>query len=165
MAEFIAHSKLLELLKYDPETGEFRWLKPQRGCRMRAGDLAGCKHRTGYWIVRVDGRGYGAHRLAWFYFKGEWPAVDIDHKNGDAADNRLENLRPSTHSQNMANRKRNVSNQVGLKGVSRKGRKFGAELTVNGDRRWLGTFETAGAAHAAYVAAAVHAFGEYARAA
>lgn len=75
-----------ELLCYDEGTGLLHW-KVSRG-RVRAGDLAGTSNGRGYIIVRVDGKIYPAHRIAWFLKTGEWPTGVIDHINRDGEDNR-----------------------------------------------------------------------------
>lgn len=49
-------------------------------------------------------RWYLRHRVIWFYFNGEIPeGYEIDHINGIKNDNRLENLRCVTHTENMNN--------------------------------------------------------------
>lgn len=90
-----------ETLNYDPSTGEFTW-KTSSG-RARAGSVAGTQG-TPRCEIRVCGRRYMAHRLAWLYVHGEWPPFEIDHENRDQRDNRISNLRPATHSQNGLNR-------------------------------------------------------------
>jgi hypothetical protein len=164
MTEVLSHERLLHLIYYDPATGEMTWLNPPP-CPVARGDRAGSVHHTGYLQVRLDGRVYQASRVAWFYVHGVWPdPYDIDHKNGDPIDNRIKNLRCATPTQNMGNRKRNFSSVTGFKGVSRSRGKFAAEIAMNGKRTWLGRFETAEAAHAAYMAEAGKLFGQFARA-
>lgn len=87
-----------------------------------------------------------------------------DHVNGDGLDNRRSNLRRATHGQNMANKVRYRNNTSGFKGVSRRqnGRWF-AQIQCQGNHRHLGYFATAEEAARAYDAAAVEAFGEFAR--
>lgn len=159
----IAHDALLALLRYDPETGRFIRLV-KRGSE-RVGTVAGTVNKNGYCQVQVEGRLHRAHRLAWFYMTGEWPEADVDHVNGDRLDNRWKNLREATRSQNNANRRATIDK--GLKGTSyniRRGR-WMAKINVNHQQIYLGYFDTAEEAHAAYVAAARLHYGEFARAA
>lgn len=121
----LTQQRLQELLNYDPDTGEFRWksgydcVTSARGPRNRwAGQLAGviCVH--GYRLISVDNERFRASRLAWFYMTGEWPPVDIDHVNGKRSDDRWQNLRVASESENMRNSKRYANNTSGTRGVS-----------------------------------------------
>ena len=96
---------------------------------------------------------------------GEWCSAVIDHRDGDPSNNRWDNLRRATVSQNNANRRLHRNNKCGFKGVVQNpwGR-FIASIYKNGRRIHLGMFATPEAAHAAYVAAARELFGEFARA-
>lgn len=162
MLKNISHERLLELVHYDPETGLMEWLKPTSN-RVKVGSPAGSLSGTGYKQIKLDGRVYNFHRVAWFYVHGVWPAEWIDHKNGVLTDNRIERLRPSTISQNAGNAKRHKDNSTGFKGVHAKRNKFAAQICCGGERRSLGVFDTPEAAHAAYVIAANRLFGEFAR--
>lgn len=162
----LTQQRLKELLYYDPETGIFTRLVGRSGPRARAGDVAGCDNGKGYIRIYVDGKPYKAHRLAWFYMHGEWPE-EIDHRNGERADNRLSNLRPVTRQQNNLNQSIYRSNTSGLKGVSfyKATGKWKAQIQVNGRKIGLGYYQTKEQAHQAYVAAARELHGEFARAA
>lgn len=147
-------ARLRELLHYDPETGEFRWLIG-RGCA-RAGDAAGSPMKSGYIHFGVDGKIYYAHRLAWLYMTGEWPPSGlIDHINMRKADNRFENLRDVTRSGNGENKrtalKNNGSGHLGAF-LAHDGQ-WTSKIVVKGQRHYLGRFKTAQEAHDAYVAA------------
>lgn len=87
----------------------------------------------------------------------------VDHIDGDTLNNRRQNLRLATNSQNMANRKTNSNSIAGLKGVSFFGSKWRAEIQCNNKRYPLGSFSTPEEAHAAYIEAAKRLFGEFAR--
>jgi hypothetical protein len=112
----ISQERLKYFLFYDPETGEFIWLR-NRGQRGRRGSKAGRVNDAGYAEIGIDGYLYKAHRLAWFYMFGEWPEYEIDHRNNIRSDNRISNLRPATHKQNAHNRLIPKNNQSGVKGV------------------------------------------------
>jgi len=120
---------------------------------------------TGYVLIKVDGKKYKAHRLAWLHTHGEWPGGDIDHANGCPLDNRMSNLRIATNPQNQANRLRD-HDKTTPKGVraTRSGR-FVARITVNNQSIYLGIFDSAEEAQAAYLKASKEHYGEFARAA
>jgi hypothetical protein len=104
--------------------------------------------------IGVGGRVYHAHRLAWLYVHGVWPAGDIDHINGDPLDNRLCNLRLVDRSVNMQNQRRaRADSHLGVLGVSARGGRFRASIAVRGERFSLGTFDDVHAAQDAYVTA------------
>ncbi len=161
--------RLKEVLDYDPATGLFRW-KVKR-CNVEAGQVAGHHKGPRYIRINIDLVSYRAHILAWLYMTGEWPPRFIDHRDTDKANNRWENLRLATKSQNMANMPAPKSNRSGFKGVSRYragdsyGKPWQAGISKDGKRMSLGHFATPEEAHAAYAAAAEKFFGEFARAA
>jgi hypothetical protein len=89
----------------------------------------------------------------------------VDHKNGNTLDNRRENLRLATHSQNGANRRVGRNNSSGYKGVSRdkRGGRWQAGIKSQGKSRFLGYFNDPVDAAKAYDSAARELFGEFAR--
>ena len=159
------------LLDYDPVTGCLIW-KP-RPCKPWssgfAGKVAGSPSMQGHIKVRVDGVTYLAHRLIWLIICGVEPSNQIDHKNGDPADNRWLNLREATSQDNNRNRRIGRNNSSGFKGVcySWRHRNFPwkASIGIDGKQEHLGYFATAELAHAAYCAAAAIKYGKFARAA
>lgn len=157
--------RLREVLHYDPKTGVFTWLISTG--RVSAGTIAGSERRDGYVIIRIDERGYYAHRLAWFYMMEEWPKEYIDHIDGHPENNIFNNFRPATNIQNSCNQKHRKSNTSGFKGVSwhKNSKKWRADIRVFGKKLWLGHFDTPEVAHAAYISAAKKYHGEFARAA
>lgn len=159
----LTQERLHELLDYDPKTGIFRW---RNKSQHRAGRIAGCRQQSDSWSIRIDGRRYQAHQLAWLYMEGQWGEPVIDHRDGNPLNNRWSNLRLSTYSDNAANRGRMRSNTSGFKGAvfcSRTG-KWRALISKDRRRYCLGRYATAEEAHAAYVAKARELFGEFARA-
>jgi hypothetical protein len=152
---------LKTLVEYDPETGFFTWLV--RAGPVHVGDVAG-NPCHGYWQICIDRRRYYAHRLAWLYMTGEWPKKQIDHINLDKADNRWRNLRLATPSQNICNQGHRITSRLGLKGVYPNGKRFAAQITIDGICHHLGTFDTPELAHSAYVDAADVLHGTFARA-
>jgi hypothetical protein len=93
--------------------------------------------------------------------KGVWSEKIIDHKNNIRNDDRWCNLREGTVSENNCNRSVTQS-YIGLKGVHKmpSGR-YGARIG-RGSKTWLGVFDTAEAAHNAYIRAAQSQYGDFA---
>lgn len=144
--------RLRELLFYDPASGVFtRRITVPRG---KAGAVVGFNDGSGYLQIGIDLKKYRAHRLAWLYMTGQW-AEQIDHINGNRADNRWCNLRAATAAMNSQNqrRARRDNKSTGLLGAYRNGKRFMSQLLVGGRCLYLGTFDSALQAHEAYIAA------------
>lgn len=158
------HGRLLQALRYEPDSGLFYWITPpKQHPRMR--DYAAGGIATGYVVIKIDNQKYKAHRLAWLYVHGEWPCGDIDHANGCPLDNRISNLRIATNPQNQANRRRDFGKDV-AKGVrALPSGKYQARISVAGRLLCLGSFTTEQEASSAYLGAAKNHYGPYARAA
>lgn len=138
------------VLDYDPITGVFKW-KVSRG-RAIAGRATGSKNSRGYLVIVIDSVNYKAHRLAWLYQTGEWPSRQIDHIDGNVANNRFANLRDTTTRVNQQNqRKPRSDNSTGYLGVSRSKGRFVAQISVAGKYHSLGYFDTAEEASTAYL--------------
>lgn len=161
----VTHEQLLQLLNYEPDTGVFTWRVTRNGISPK-GSTAGRVDTKGYVQIKIFYREYSAHRLAWFYVNGEWPTGELDHSNRVRHDNRIENLRLATRSQNAANRALQSSSKTGIKGVHwhKRDRRWEARITVNGRRTHLGQFAHIEDAAAAYRVAAEQHFGNFARA-
>lgn len=161
----LTQALLRQLLTYDAETGDFRW-NVNRTNGVKAGDLAGTVNRShGYVMICINDQRYRAHRLAWFYVHGDWPAFDLDHRDTDRTNNRMNNLRPTTDTMNTGNSRRYRNNTSGYKGVHwhKTKKAWFAHIRVDGKLVQIGRFIDPESAHAAYVAAAVAHFGEFAR--
>ena len=134
--------RLRQLMTYQPETGELHWIVRPSYC-MREGDRVGGKNSTGYVTAKIDGKSYQVHRLVWLYVHGQWPKAEIDHINGEKSDNRIDNLRDVSRSQNMLNQHRpRKDNRVGAHGVHRRTANglYRALIQKNGKRYYLGQF-------------------------
>jgi hypothetical protein len=143
---------LSQLLHYDPSTGVFSWKVNRRGGAM-AGKEAGSITSKGYRSIRVFNSRYGAHRLAFLFMTGFMPASDIDHINGNRADNRWSNLRDVSRSVNMQNLHRpHKDNATGFLGVSKFRNKYQASIRANGTTTRIGLYDCPQMAHAAYIA-------------
>ena len=157
-------ARIEELLSYDPETGIFRW-KKYRNARATVGQVAG-RFNRGYRLIMIDYQQYHASRLAFKVVNAKDPAEEIDHINGKPFDNRIKNLRESTHAQNCQNARLRRDNKTKLKGVCRnssRGKPWLAFIQVNGKQKQIGLFESAEQAHVAYCEAAHSLHGEFAR--
>lgn len=159
----IDQQELKRLLHYDPVTGIFTWRVSRS--RVHVGQVAGCKNSKGYIYIRLNGKKYGAHRLAWLYVHGCWPADQLDHRNTDKSNNAIKNLREATYAENNWNQGLCSTNTSGFKGVSyhKSCKKWRAQIRNGSGPIYLGLFETPELAAAAYARAAEELHGEFAR--
>lgn len=136
----ITQEQLKNILRYDPETGDFYWIKPINGVKpfSKAGHMV---HK--YLCICINKRKYRAHRLAWLYTNGEWPENDIDHVNGNPVDNRIDNLREATRSQNNYNTKIRTDNNSGHKNVSwhKQRNKWTVRFRIDGKYKSYGLYD------------------------
>lgn len=162
-ARQLSAERLREILHYDPATGIFCF-RVRRGGK-KPGDTAGYLDSNGYILIQVDGHTAQGQRLAWLYMHGEWPPEEIDHKNMCRSDNRFDNIRAATKSQNGMNRRKRADNTSGFKGVTRRANGGGwfARIKSGDKQKYLGTFRTPDSAGAAYAEAARRLHGEFSR--
>lgn len=132
---------LNSILHYSSSTGHLHWMISLNG-RVRAGQRAGRTNTCGHTQIGIWGRKYMAHRLIWLMVYGEWPINEIDHINGIPGDNRLENLREVTRSENMMNQRIRETNKSGCLGVywDNRRRAWVAQITVNQEQQYLGQY-------------------------
>lgn len=166
--EQITHELVRELLDYDPETGLFTWRHRPfavRGWNTKyAGTNAGTLMPIGYIYVSIfKYRAYG-HRLAVFWMTGEWPPHEVDHINGQKADNRWTNLRLATHEQNIQHRvTHNKNSRSGRKGVFPVAHnRWKAAIIYKGYYINLGNYKDIDEAESVYKKAEKDLFGEFA---
>jgi hypothetical protein len=152
------NQRLHDLFEY--ADGKLFW-RINRG-RVHVGDEAGTIGQIGRMYVQADGKKHLVHRVIWFLHHNEVPEF-LDHIDGNPLNNNIENLRPATKAQNAMNRKVRADSLTGVKGIMKKGKKFGASIYLNNKPVYLGTFETVDLAKAAYAQAANANFKEYAR--
>lgn len=146
----ITQNRLRELAHYCPETGQFTHLQSKG--RKKSGMPAGSLRRDGYVYAMFDGHRAMAHQFAWLYVTGEWPTQEIDHIDGNKANNAFANLRQVSRRTNTENKRTaRRTNTTGLLGASRKGNRFIASIMHKGKRFYLGVFETAEEAHQIYL--------------
>jgi hypothetical protein len=136
----LAQERIKECLTYVPATGKFYW-RMSRGAARR-GAVAGAVDAYGYVNVRIDGKLYKAHRLAWLYEHGVWPGGVIDHINNNPSDNRLVNLRDVSQSVNMHNAKVRTGSRSGVAGVRWRADRgcWIATIRVGYAQHYLGSF-------------------------
>ncbi len=106
----------LQKLFYFKDGSLFRRIR--RGKKFPKGSKAGHKNKFGYISIRVDGKTYQAHRLIYLYVYGFSPE-NIDHRDGDRSNNRIENIRSCSVSQNRHNQGLTSRNTSGKKGVQK----------------------------------------------
>ena len=153
--------RIKELFHYNQEEGALYW-RQRHNSQIDLAKPAGWLEQSGYRGVRVDGVKYKRHRVIWCLFNGDPGAMEIDHINRIKGDDRIENLRAVTKSQNQLNRSALVVNKSGYKGVDRQGNKYRAQITDSeGRKKHLGFYDTPQEAAEAYLAAAVVYHGEF----
>jgi len=168
---FLDHATLLRLLHYDPETGVFVWrrrgdVREQWNGRY-AGKRAGYKWSPGgkifYWVIRIFDWPFLAHRVAVLYMTGAWPENLVDHRDRDGLNNRWRNLRDADRAQNAVNAGVTRASSTGLRGafLCRETGRFRSQIKFEGRAIWLGYYETAEEAHAAYLVASRKYYGEF----
>lgn len=154
----ITAERLRELMDYNPDTGLFFW-RVARGRGVQPGDEAGYLAKDGRGRIQVEGRPYLRYRLAWLWMKGEWPANDIDHIDGNPSNDRFSNLRDVTNLVNSQNRRApSIAKRVGtLLGTQyrpfQRKKPWNARIQCAGKSFSLGYFATEQEAHAAYIKA------------
>lgn len=181
MTQIVAPDLLPLLLRYEPDAGKLFWLErstevvalggcksPERYAKVFNSQFSGVEAFTaigqnGYHTGAIFNRLYYAHRVIWAMTRGFWPLDQIDHINGNRADNRLQNLRAVNQSQNNQNAKpRRGSSR--FKGVSwhPELKRWHVQISKNGTRLASQFHHTEIEAAAAYDALAKEAFGEFA---
>lgn len=157
---------LRETFTYDPLKGDLRWkiVNPFYK-KARPGDIAGSISSQGYWMVRVAGCYYLAHRIIWKMVTGIEPEDQIDHIDNDRLNNRWDNFRQATNGQNRHNTKLAKNNKSGVKGVcwepSHKAWKV--YISVDGKQRRLGRYKSIDEAKRVRLAAAERLHGDFMR--
>ena len=151
-----SQARLKELFDY--QDGHLIWkTKTSKFSNIKIGSKAG-NNNKGYLEVSIDGTSYRIHRLIYKLLKNEEP-FRLDHHNQNKLDNRIENLRPASCSQNAAN----VEGYKGFKKSPKPNlkRPYQAFITINGKHKNLGYFDCPLMAHLAYQAAHIQHFQQY----
>lgn len=160
---------LLVLFDYDEATGELTW-KVDFGTRRRGDKVGGkstYKRRPGdcgrtYLHAKLGGKSYRVQNLIWTMKTGRFPCGEVDHKDRNPQNNRFENLRDASRSDNQANTSLYQNNKSGIRGVHKNGLYWRAMISKGGVNRHLGYFVYREQAEHAWRMAASEAHGEFA---
>lgn len=150
----ITQEHLKTVLSYNKDTGLFYWKRhplgdlaspsqQKRWASAFIGKKAGCLKNTGYIVIRIAGKYYQAHRLAWLYIYGKHPENEIDHIDGNKANNAIANLRDVNNKTNLRNASLSKRNQSGVCGVfwHKSNKKWFAQIGYNNQVIKLGFFD------------------------
>ena len=140
-------------------------IKNKNAHGINIGDVVGTIDTKGYRVIKINKKVYKAHRLIWIYHNGDIEdGLFIDHIDRNPLNNKIENLRLATRSQNGSNATKNITNTSGYKGVSwhKRSKKWMASIKYNCKTINIGGFSTAELASEAYKVAAIKYKGDYA---
>ena len=129
----------------------------------KVGQEAGTSSRKdGRRIIQVSGKRFFTHQIVWLMFNDSLPDTTIDHKDRDCNNNRIENLRAATRTEQQVNKRLSSQNTSGFRGVSfRKEIKAKPWRATVGDIH-LGYYATAEEAASVYDEKALEMYGEFA---
>ena len=102
-------SYVLKYFSYNPVTGKIT--------RTDRANSNGSLDKDGYLVLKIKGKQYKAHRIAWLIYNKCMPKMVIDHINGDRLDNSISNLRDVSQRENIKNIKRLPNKDTGVVGV------------------------------------------------
>jgi len=132
----VDYNKISGLLRYDVSSGDVFWTKDRQG-HVKSGDRAGTKQKNkngkSYITIKVSGKHYLAHRVAWLLHYKIPPELFIDHIDGNGLNNKIGNLREVSRTENQRNQKLSSRSKSGVMGVS-KDKKSGKWLVRIGSR-------------------------------
>lgn len=143
------------LFDYDPPSG-ICTLKVDRH-KAKAGEPIDERYvyKKGYALIGLKGKPYLLHRLIWLWMTGSFPDNEIDHINGDKMDNRWENLRDVTRAEQMHNRAVWGASKASIGTRKVPSGRWQAHITTDGQKHYLGTYDSEEAAMRAYLQAKI----------
>jgi hypothetical protein len=135
----ITQQEALNAFEY--REGKLYW-KYVKSIAIKTGDEAGANDGYGYRVIRFNNKLYRAHHLVYLMFNGVLPNR-IDHINSNRSDNRIENLRIATDSENNCNKTKQSNNTTGYKNVRwhERIKKYEVSVQINKERKYIGVFE------------------------
>lgn len=164
-----------ECFDYQKDTGHLIWkvrplthFKTQYSCNSwntkYSNTIAGSYDKDGYLTILLCKKRYRAHKIVWLLNYKEWPANNLDHIDRKSANNKLNNLRIATCSENNCNRKKPSNNTSGQKGVEYypNKKKWRVRIQKDGKRISQGYFKNFEDAKQCYLEASKRIHGEYA---
>ena len=137
------YAKTLVAEYFDYKDGHLYWKKVMHlNKQYLVGQEVGSIHKTGYRHVTWMGKIHKVHRLIFLLEHGYLPK-EIDHINGDRQDNRLENLREVTRSENQFNKAMCSNNTSGFRGVNwhKHSKSWVVRVCTKGKTKILGYFK------------------------
>lgn len=104
-------------------------------------DAGALRKKTGYVYVYAKRKTYSAHRIVFLWHHGYFPEY-VDHINRIKHDNRIENLRSATVTQNVRNRNMYSNNTSGHEGIwfNKKINRWVAYTSINKEKKHIGQF-------------------------
>jgi len=128
---------------FDYRDGKLFWKKVTSTRSDVIGKEVGCINSQGYKTTKIGGKNHLVHRLIYAMFYSDVPKC-LDHIDGNRSNNKIENLRKATFSENMFNAKSYKTNKTGVKGVNfnKECQKFSARCAIKGKSHWLGLYKT-----------------------
>lgn len=157
MKKLLTRERLDELFHFGADRGTMTRKVSRPGSPV--GTVVGSPNTAGYLQVMVDRRMYYVHRLIFFYFTGQYPRADLDHRDGNKSNNKLSNLRVATRRQNIA--KARGYGSSGYRGVKRVAGGFSSAITVRGKYQYLGFSKDPLQVFRLYRLAHVKAYGDF----
>ena len=125
----VTQSYVQQLFDYNADTGVLLWKVSKAHC-IKIGSIAGCHNGNGRLRVLIDRKKYYVHQIIWMYVYGSF-VRKLDHKDGNPLNNRIENLRPATDTENGMNRKASKGKEIPIKNVYRHGGSYSVRIVAN----------------------------------
>jgi len=137
--------------------GAFFW-KKRKGPKTQIGKEVGSSRPDGYRQTYFNQKPYLVHHLVWLFHKGAFPEKNLDHRDRDITNNRIENLRPADQWQNRGNSEPRVDRPLPMGVYLSESGKYKSSFR----NKHLGTFETIEDALVSYGAARKEYYGDFA---